>query len=120
MKRKHTARSIVSLLLCAYFLVSCAPSIPEAPIPQSTQALFETEAIPTTPKAEDIVYEKDSVPIVYLTTPNGIEVNSKSMDFDCNFKIELNGIFSEYENTYTDEDGGGATIHCRGNSSFST
>ncbi|MBQ2732992.1 MAG: CotH kinase family protein, partial [Clostridia bacterium] len=30
---------------------------------------------------------------------------------------ELNGIYSEYENTYTDENGGSAAIHIRGNSS---
>ncbi|MBQ1933430.1 MAG: hypothetical protein II370_00375, partial [Clostridia bacterium] len=114
---KNALRTALSLLFTAWLLTSCSSSEPiKEFVPQSTEPLFEnTEPEPL--RAEDIVYESDTVPTVYITTANGKQVTSKDMYSDCTFRIELNGIYAEFESTYTDENGGGAQIQCRGNTS---
>ena len=119
MKLKKTHKT-VSLLLCIYMLASCAPAIPrETVIPQTTSSLFENDDVTATKSIDDIAYESDGLPAVYITTADGKQVTSKDVYSDCTFRIELNDIYAELESTYTDENGGGAQIHCRGNSSYS-
>lgn len=112
-------KAAFSLLLCICFLSSCAPSVPQTSIlPQSTETLFETVNNDAPVNAADIVYPTDDVPTVYITTENGYQVTKKDVYTSCNFRIELNGVFSEFESTYTDENGGGAALQCRGNTSY--
>ncbi len=119
MERKRTALSAITVFLTACFLFSCAPSVPQTAIPpKNTEALFEAERNNTAIKAEDIVYPEDDVPTVYITTENGYQVTEKNVYSPCNFKIKLNGVFADFESTYTDENGGGAQLQCRGNTSF--
>lgn len=115
---KNALRTALSLLFTAWLLTSCSSSAPEQFIPQSTEPLFEETSALEPLRAEDIVYESDTVPTVYITTANGKQVTSKDVYSDCTFRIELNGIYAEFESTYTDENGGGAQIQCRGNTSY--
>ena len=118
MRFKRKIPTAVSLILSIYFLASCVPSETiESATTYITEELFPEETSAPEITAEDIIYEYDSIPVVHLTTVNGVEATSRSTDVVCNFRIELNGIYSEYENTYTDENGGSAAIHIRGNSS---
>lgn len=88
-------------------------------MPADTEALFPADDQPSTPDADSITYSETEVPRIYITTSDGTQVTSKDEFSPCNVRFELNGIFAEYENTYTDENGGGAQLRCRGNSSYS-
>ncbi|MBQ7010745.1 MAG: CotH kinase family protein [Clostridia bacterium] len=118
MKNKRFLLSAISALLTAVFLLaSCAPEGPATFDTQaSTSALFPDEA----PEAglDSIVYGETKVPVIHIDTDDGQQIVNKTTYSRCNIRFELNDIFSEYENTYTDENGGRADIRCRGNSSF--
>jgi len=86
--------------------------------PIETESLFpgsDTEEILT---ADKIVYPKEELPKIYITTENGFQVISKEKYTSCGVRFELSDRFAEFENTYTDDNGGLAEIRCRGNASY--
>lgn len=62
---------------------------------------------------------QESLPEIHITTPKGKPITDKENYSKANVRFTLNGIYKEYENTYTDSDGGNAELRCRGNSSYS-
>ena len=110
-----SAAALASLMM----LSSCAATVEESvTAPAATASIFPDDTEPTV-GINDIEYTEKTVPVIHITTANGKQVTSKKDYSSCNVRFELNGIFAEYENTYTDENGGNAEIRCRGNSSYS-
>ena len=68
--------------------------------------------------AEDIVYEEEELPRVYISTENNFQVTSKKEYSSCTFRIENSERFEEYSSDYSDEDGAGALIRARGNATY--
>ncbi|MBQ7010746.1 MAG: CotH kinase family protein [Clostridia bacterium] len=109
-----SAAALASLLMFS----SCTAYVEEAvTAPAATASVFPEDAEPSV-GIDDIEYTEKTVPVIHITTSNGKQVTSKTDYSSCNVRFELNGIFAEYENTYTDENGGNAEIRCRGNSSY--
>ena len=73
---------------------------------------------PTELDPASIVYPDEDLPSIYITTENKFQVTSKTQYTSCNIRIENNDRYAEYSSTYTDEDGGGAQLRCRGNMSY--
>ena len=118
MKRRITS-FICFVLVLASVLPSCAPAITEVVTDaQSSEVQDEVEPSENELSPEDIVYEDEDVPAVYITTENNFQVTSKTTYTKCTVRFELNERYSQYTSTYTDEDGGGAQIRCRGNMSY--
>ena len=117
---KTRSISLLSLLLAALFLLpSCGSTAVDIYEAVTTEALFDappTEEPPLT--AEDIVYEDEDLPSIHITTADNFQVTSKKEYTDCEVRFELNDRFAEYQSTYTDENGGGALLRCRGNASY--
>ncbi|MBQ5808358.1 MAG: CotH kinase family protein [Clostridia bacterium] len=110
---------IASFLAAASLLTSCGGSAINIYEAVTTEGFFEEE----TPKetkltADDIVYENEKLPQVYITTADGFQVTSKKEYTECSVRIELNDRFAEYVSTYTDDNGGGALLRARGNASY--
>ena len=122
MKTKRLILSIVSGLICLSTLLSCSKGAIDIYTPPSdTDSLFgDAEAVTDAPEltADDIVYPEGDLPKVYITTADGKQVTNKNVYSTCNIRFEMNGVFEEYQNTYTDENGGGASIRCRGNMTY--
>ena len=88
----------------------------------STEAITEEQSEDQTTQEpidpDDIVYPQESIPKVYITTENGFQVVSKNEYSNCTIRLELNDRYSEYTSTFTDDDGAGAQIRCRGNATY--
>ncbi len=119
----HRLLSLAMLFIVIIaMLISCASSSPDTDTHSDTDASSDTvEEAPETEREilpEEIVYEQEQVPAVYITTENNFQVTSKTQYTECRVRIELNDRYSQYQSTYTDEDGGEALIRCRGNMSY--
>lgn len=121
MKNTRIKASVIALLLCAATLLpGCAEITEQVTTPAETEDLFPEDTAETTEelKPEDIVYPEGELPTVYITTDDGKQVTSKNVYSHCNIRMEMNGVYAEYQSTYTDENGGGAQIRCRGNMTY--
>ncbi|MBQ5809469.1 MAG: CotH kinase family protein, partial [Clostridia bacterium] len=90
--------------------------------PVETEELFDdtvTEDIdPEIVDPDEIDYPEGELPKIYITTADGKQVTSKDVYSVCNIRLEMNGVFEEYQSTYTDDNGGAASIRCRGNMTY--
>lgn len=118
---KKRLLSAVALLLAAAALLPSCENVIEQPYEAiTTESLFDEDPVeedrPIT--AEDISYENEKLPQVYITTADNFQVTSKKEYVECGVRFELNDRFSEFVSTYTDDNGGAAQIRCRGNASY--
>ncbi len=122
MKSKRLLLSITSGLIClSTILSSCGSAVNIYTPPAETESPFGVSAAVTDApelSADEIIYPEGELPKVYITTSDGKQVTSKNVYSTCNIRFEMNGVFEEYQNTYTDENGGGASIRCRGNMTY--
>lgn len=122
MKRSKLLLSVISGLICISTLLSSCGTVAVDTYtpPADTDSLFGGTEAPITSEisADDIVYPEGELPKVYITTEDGKQVTSKNVYSTCNIRFEMNGIYEEYQSTYTDENGGGASIRCRGNMTY--
>ena len=123
MKHSRFLLSAVAMLLCIATLASCgAGTLGAYTQPAETEPLFNdtvTDDIATdSVDPDEIVYPEGEIPKIYITTPDGKQVTSKNVYSTCNIRLEMNDVFEEYQSTYTDENGGGASIRCRGNMTY--
>lgn len=118
---KMKFKCATAILLAAFSMLSSCAVAPmdEITSPAVTEELFPDESSTSEPlSAEDIIYEKEELPAVYITTEDNFQVTSKKEYTACGVRFELSDRFAEYESTYTDENGGGAQLRCRGNASY--
>ncbi|MBQ2862633.1 MAG: CotH kinase family protein, partial [Clostridia bacterium] len=108
---------LLSTVLVLFVLSSCDTGAVDSVISDTEMTQAETER-ESEIQPEDIVYHEEEFPVVYISTADGFQVTSKTEYTECNVRIELNDRYSAYTSTYTDEDGGGALIRCRGNMSY--
>ena len=115
-------KTILCSILFVFFVFVCMPMTScskNDPSQTSEAADVQSEAPEENyPLPEDIVYPEESLPKVHITTENGFQVVSKKEYSECTFRLELNDRYSQYTSTFTDEDGGGAQIRCRGNATY--
>ena len=116
MKRKIFSL-ICFILILSFVLPSCASTVSDA-IDTLSSDTADTENTEQELSPDDIVYEDEDMPAVYITTSNNYQVTSKTQYTECTVKIVLNDRYMQYQSTYTDEDGGDAQIRCRGNMTY--
>ena len=114
MKRKTAVLLSFLLLICMIF-PSCADTV-EGIVTSSSDTEESKQKDPHS--SDGITYGDETVPSVYITTNNKFQVTSKDVYTQCTIRFENNERFSVYESTYTDSDGGGAQIRCRGNMTY--
>lgn len=101
-KRVFTAFAALTLaFLCTF--VPCLPCMAE-PADEDTSPL-------------ELVPDGESLPRIDITTDSGSAVTKKEYE-GASMQMTLTDRFADYQNDYTDEDGGRITIKCRGNTSY--
>ncbi|MBQ2732991.1 MAG: CotH kinase family protein [Clostridia bacterium] len=121
MKSKKLLLAITSVIICLSTLLSaCGKAVDVYTPPAETDSPFGEDPVTDAPElsADEIVYPEGELPKVYITTDDGKQVTSKNVYSTCNIRFEMNEVFEEYQNTYTDENGGAASIRCRGNMTY--
>ncbi len=118
MKSTRLLKSLLSLTLVAVILL---PIFAGCKKPSSSEPITGTEQTnPNEGTNNDIfssIFKEEAIPTIHISTEKNFEVRSKTY-FDANIRLELNERYAQYTSTYTDEDGGGMQIKCRGNSTF--
>jgi len=119
-KIKPLALGLTLLLsLSALALTSCKENTPAQDTTDANTTDVTTEVTtPAYPDPDEVVYDKENIPVVYITTEDNYQVTSKKVYHDCTFRLELNGRYEEYSSTFTDDDGGAAELRARGNATY--
>ncbi len=114
--------STISLILIVAFILpvlsSCSSPASDTGADTTTDPDTTEQGAEDVISPEDIVYEQEEIPSVYISTANNFQVTSKTEYTKCTVRFALNERYSQYSSTYTDADGGGAQIRCRGNMSY--
>ncbi|MBQ7010747.1 MAG: CotH kinase family protein [Clostridia bacterium] len=119
MKSKILLSAISALLAFTALLSSCGTvPVDEVTVPTETEPLFPDDTTADIPEDNHIVYPEGELPKLYINTNDGKQVTSKDIYSACNVRLEMNGVYENYQNTYTDQNGGGALIRCRGNMTY--
>ena len=116
-KNKSLVVIIALCLLFSLLLSSCGNLSSVDTSGSSIDSDGDSGAVDTTPEIDpdDIVYEDEDLPRVYITTEDNFQVTSKDVYSECTFRLESNDRFSVYQSTYTDTNGGSAQLRARGN-----
>ncbi|MBE6608809.1 MAG: hypothetical protein E7633_09680 [Ruminococcaceae bacterium] len=103
--------SLIALLLSLVFILSSCSGVKE---PDT-----DTDKTESDPQKDPFtgIFIEEEIPTINITTPNKKEVRTK-VYHEATMQLELNERYADYMSTYTDEDGGGIQIRCRGNSTY--